>query len=174
MDVNSQQDAGQQLVTQLRVLADKANGGDQQALFDLRSLFAEDQTLVTHLGDLAKYTEVTWLDALAGQNALMREAVSQKLADLKLTLAGPEPSTIEKLIVDLVSLNHLVASDASLREAASVRSNGHQIVPSKRAESAQKRLVASLKLLMRLRTCVPAGLQPVERDRVPAVLRQSA
>ena len=154
---------GQQLVTQLRLLSDKANTGDQAALFELRSMLADDHRLVEHLGDLAQHVETAWLDRVAGNNALMRESVSEHLADMKAQLGGPCPTAIEKLLVDQIAINVVATHHAAYAEATADIGNPKQVaLRCKRSESTQKRFLDTVKLLTTLRAFAPAGLQPAE------------
>ncbi len=116
--MESEHDDGQQLVQRLRELATKANAGDEQALFDLRTMLADDRRIVEHLGDLSRRVEATLLEQLAAHDTLTREAVREYLAQLRATLAGPQPTVIERLLVDQVVLCHLVDRQAAHAEAS--------------------------------------------------------
>ena len=109
---------GQQLVQRLRELAAKANAGDEQALFDLRTMLAEDRRIVEHLGDLSRRVEAALLEQLAAHDALTRESVREYVAQLRVTLAGPQPTEIERLLVDQVALCYLADRQAAHAEAS--------------------------------------------------------
>ena len=126
---------GEQLVNRLRELSTKANSGDQQALFKLCALLADNRTLVHHFGTLTTYVEGAWLDRVAGGSALMREAVREQLASLKAALAGPEPSTIEQILVDQIAINFVAANQAAHVEAGTTAGTPQQVA---RRRDAQK------------------------------------
>jgi hypothetical protein len=156
---------GEQLVNRLRELAGKANSGDQWALFELRELLADNRMLVDHFGHLTTYVEGAWLDRVAGGSALMREAIREQLAAMKAALAGPDPSMIEQILADQVTINYLAANQAAQVEAGTTRGTPQQMtLHSKRAESTQKRLMASIKMLTTLRAFAPEGFVPAERQ----------
>jgi hypothetical protein len=160
--MESVHEEGQQLVTQLRELSAKANAGDAQALHSLRTLLADDRRLVDQFGDLARHIEFTWLNKLAADNVLTREAVREYLDQLRATLAGAQPTAIEKLLIDQVVICSLADRHAALLQATGT-DNPHLVaLRCRQAESAQKRLLAAVKMLTTLRSLVPAGFVPAQ------------
>ena len=162
LGMESSAEDGHELVERLRELAKKANSGDQQALFGLRTMLAEDRQLVEHLGNLARHLEATLLEQLAGHDALTREAVREYLNSYGSNLAGPQPTEIERLLVDQIAVCYLADRQAVHMDAADSSNPQLATLRAKRAESTQKRLLASLKMLTTLRAFAPAGLVPAQ------------
>jgi hypothetical protein len=156
---------GEQLVNRLRELSGKANSGYQQALFELRALLADNRMLVDHFGNLTTYVEGAWLDRIAGDCAIKREAIREQLAAMKAALAGPDPSMIEQILADQIAINYVAANEAAQVEAGTTGGTPQQMaLRTKRAESTQKRLMASIKMLTTLRAFAPEGFVPAERQ----------
>lgn len=154
-----------QLRQRLEALTKQANTGDQQALAELRTFLDDHPEVEEHVGDLARLAEAHWVELLVGTNALTREAVQRQLGQLKEGLAGSRPSTVEKLVVDLVAVNYLAERHAEITAAASGNSTLELAAfKLKRAESAQRRYLASLKMLTQLRALMPQGLAPDDQQ----------
>jgi hypothetical protein len=171
----TQPTGGPQLVEQLRQLSDQANSGDQQALLQLRDILADDRALASYFGDSTNYVETAWLSTMAADSPLAREAIKRRLADLKASLAGPQPSMIEQILADQVALNVMANSHAAYSEASATSTSSQQAsFFCKRAESTQRRLLTALKMLALLRTYATAGLRPSESVGLPKHPRLSA
>ena len=108
-----------------------------------------------HAGDLALMAQHTWLDLLSDTDLFLRETVERKLGEMRIELAGADPSPLEKLLVERVvacwlQINHtdtIFAGNQSSSE--SVRK---ELL--KRQESAQHRYVYAIKQLAQLRKLV--------------------
>jgi hypothetical protein len=74
----------------------RAQAGDTAALSALRHQM--DSSWWDEVTDLARNAEQSLVHALAGNNALLEGAVSQKLAVLKAELGGPSPKPLERLL----------------------------------------------------------------------------
>jgi hypothetical protein len=136
----------------LKILVDHANQGSKSALAKLRELMNKCPEIWIHLGDLSKHAELAWTDLIAGGDHLIMESVKKYVERLKSELAGPEPSPIERLLAEQAALTWLASRQA---EAAAAKpgpsSLGEAKMRLKRAESAQRRYLASLKALEELR-----------------------
>src|SRR4051794_3772613 len=98
----------------LNELTSKANSGDTQALAELRRFLDAHPEIEEHVGDLARLAEASWIGLLAGKNTLVQESVKRQVAQMKDSLAGSRPTTIERLVIDLVAINHLVERQAEI------------------------------------------------------------
>jgi hypothetical protein len=155
-------DAGAEgLRKRLELLTEKANAGDRQALADLRAFLDERPEIEGHVGDLARLAEAHWIETVTAGDALASEAVKRRMAQLKADLAGKNPSTVEKLVADLVVVNYVAERHAEIAAAdPSTKSLDQAAFRLKRAESTQRRYLASLKMLAQLRALLPHGLAP--------------
>jgi hypothetical protein len=109
---------------------------------------------------LARLAEAAWIEHVVGKDALVGEAVKRRLTELKSNLSGERPTTLETLVVDLVAVNFLAERQAEISSAADTPSLQEAAFRLKRAESTQRRYLASLKLLANLRALLPQGLEP--------------
>src|SRR4051812_2983420 len=154
-------DGAEDLRKRLELLTEKANAGDRQALADLRAFLDERPEIEEHVGDLARLAERHWIETVTAGDALASEAVKRRMAQLKADLAGKNPSTVERLVADLGVGNHLAERHAEIQAAdPSTKSIEQAAFRFKRAESTQRRYLASLKMLTQLRTLLPHGLAP--------------
>ena len=151
----------------LKQLADKANTGDRKALADLRAFMDDHPEVEEHVGDLAKHAEAHWISLLTGDDCLTREAVTRHLAHLKANLGRARASPVEKLVIDLVAITYLAERQAEIAAASAERSSIDQAAfRLKRAESAQRRFLNSLKMLSQMRALLPQGQTPGEGPRL--------
>src|SRR5690349_18890584 len=82
----------------------RAQEGDIGCLTELRSLLDSRPDLWKKVGDLAEHAELITLRLVAGENLHVMEAVQRKLAELKLELAGPSPTPMEKILVERIGV----------------------------------------------------------------------
>jgi hypothetical protein len=102
----------------LSALVARARKGDETAVSPLRDYLKRLPELVHALGgDLAEQAEVSFVKAAAGQDLAFREALTGKLAQMRAELAGPEPSPLERLLVERVVACWLQVQDADVRYA---------------------------------------------------------
>jgi hypothetical protein len=66
-------------------------------------------------GNLAELAEESLVKAAAGQNLAFQEALTQKLKLLRDELAGPNPTPLERLLVERVVACWLQVQDADVR-----------------------------------------------------------
>src|SRR2546423_6899623 len=84
----------------IRKLLDRAHKGDASTLPVLRKML-ENPAFVDMLGgNLAQQAELSLIEAAAGENLSFKEALRRKLELLRAELAGPNPSPIERLLVE--------------------------------------------------------------------------
>src|SRR5262249_40546452 len=89
-------------VDQLRQLVERAKKGDATALPALRVLLLDPGIVDKLNGDLARVAQQSLVNAAAGNDLAFREAVLRKLEMLRAELAGPDPTPIERLLVERV------------------------------------------------------------------------
>jgi hypothetical protein len=100
----------------MQAILDRARKGDASALPAVRKMF-EDPPLVEAYGNLARQAEQSFIRAAAGENLVFQESLSRKLDLLRAELAGPNPTTIERLLVERVVACWLQVQDADIRYA---------------------------------------------------------
>jgi hypothetical protein len=156
-------------------LADRANRGSEEALARLRQLLDDSPEIWQHVGDLARHAELAWIDLLTGADHLMLEAIKRHIARMKDDLLGPHPTPMERLLVDQAVACYLAVKHSETCLAAPGSTSPAQTsVRLRRAESAQRRYLGTLKTLARLRATVPQGMVPLKPLRLHAGDRQQA
>jgi hypothetical protein len=146
----------------LQGLVQRAEQGDETALPELRAALDANPWVWERYGDLAQQSQAAWLQLIAGPNLLLRESVERKAEQLRAELAGPEPSPLEKLLVERVvacwlQVQYADASYAQLQNP----SPGQHTAALKRQAGAQQRYLHAIKTLATVRKLRPA-LSPVD------------
>lgn len=119
---------------------------------ELRELLNTSPEIWEQLGDLNKHVEYAWRDLVAGNDKLMLESVKRYVDRLKGELAGPAPTPIELLLAQQAALTWMASRYADIAAAhPGSMSMAEGKMRLRRAESAQRRHLASLKLLTELR-----------------------
>jgi hypothetical protein len=112
---------------------DRAQAGDAKALAVVRNLMQYPGP-ADHFGNLAATAERSLIAALAGKDLVSKEAVTSKVERLRAELGGPNPSPIERLLVERIVACWLQVQDADIRYAQA------KDLPPKTADYYQKRM----------------------------------
>lgn len=130
----------------------RANQGDQEAVAWVRQFLDANPDIWRRIGDLARIAERAWIELLTNKDVLAAEAIQRQLNQLKTDLLGENPGPIEKLLGDEVVATYLetrflqtLAADSPAKTASGTNEW------LKRAESAQKRHLASVRSLVEIR-----------------------
>jgi hypothetical protein len=146
----------------------------------LRHALSSDPTLWQRYGDLAEQATESWLVLLAGRDLMLHESARQKMEALRKELSGPDPSPLEKLLVERVVACWLQVHYA---DATYAQAKGPQHTPGllaelmKRQESSQRRFLASVQKLALVRKLIRPAPSPLElaarnlREGPPATTR---
>lgn len=145
---------------ELRALTDRAQKGDKTALPALRELLKEPAIVDALGGDLAKQAQLTLINKFSGQNLLFKESLTRKLDLLRDELAGPNPTPLERLLVERIvacwlHLHHLEIIYAN-KESMSLELGSYY---QRSISSAQKRYLAAIKTLAVVRKLAVPVLQ---------------
>jgi hypothetical protein len=131
----------------------RAGTGDAQALQVAKKLLTAVPALVTEFGNLEQAAESALLSVLT-TDALSREIYSRKLAALRVELAGPTPTPLERLLVGRIvacwlqvqhadaQLAHTEAQSITLKQGAYHRD---------RQDRAHRRYLQAITALARVR-----------------------
>ena len=138
----------------------KAEGGNKDALADVRELLAKPGIPDILAGNVAKEALARLVKAYAGENPVIRESVARKLDEMRAELCGPSAGAVEKLLVERVlatwlHLHHLEAVYAGKESMSLPLGLYYQKVIS----AAQKRYLAALKGLAEVRKLALPALQ---------------
>jgi hypothetical protein len=151
--------AGPKKPDDLLVLARRAQKGDKTVLPALREAL-KDPALVDHLGgDLARLAQSALVDKFSG-NLLFRETLQRKLDLLREELSGPNPTPLERLLVERVVSCWLYLHHVEMRccqkESTSLAVGSYL---ERSLSAAQKRYLAAIKTLALVRKLAVPVLQ---------------
>jgi hypothetical protein len=155
----------------LRELLKRAAKGDESTLPAVRKLLEEPANIERFGGDLARYAQRSFVNAITDENLTLREAIHAKLAAIRKELLGENPTPIEVLLVERIVACWLQVQEADIRGAlakdASFRQADFNL---RRMDAANRRYLAALKALALVRKlAVPALQINVARKQVNVV-----
>lgn len=154
---------------QLRALLKRTRAGDATALPLVRRLLESPFGIDLFGGDLARLARDSFVDALAGGDIGLKEAVGAKMTQLRDELLGPSPAPVERLLVERVVACWLQVHDAEARFAQNqgklgLRQADHY---QRRIDAAHRRYLAAVKTLAVVRKlAVPVVQVNIARRQV--------
>ena len=133
----------------MRALIARARKGDRSTLPEVRRILSDPHEVDALGGDLALQAEASFVQALAGKDLVLTEALPRKLDALRAELAGPNPTPVERLLVERVVACWLQVQDAEVRFA---QGQGNLSIKQadyyqRRMDGANRRYLAALKAL---------------------------
>jgi hypothetical protein len=137
----------------LKRAVDRAETGDDSALPAVRETLADPLAVALIAGDLARLAEVAIINSLTANLPGMREPITRKMEALRAELLGPDPTPVERLLVDRAVACWLQVQEADLRDGlAAVRYEpGLSKYLVGRATAAHRRYLSALKALALVR-----------------------
>ncbi len=146
---------------ELREIIKRAESGDIEALPALRNSLECVPELAQCLGgNAAEAAEGALIQAMTGENLTLREAMMHHLAMMRAELAGPNSTSLEKLLVDRIVACWLQVQSADI--AAIQTKNGEpQLLEfqERRRTRAHRRLLSAIKTLATVRKLALPVLQ---------------
>lgn len=148
-----------QEASQIQVLLARAQQGDHSILPELRTLLDNHPEIWKNVGDLAKHAEMSMLTLAGGNNLLMRESMTRRLNQFREDLAGPDPSMLEKLLVDRVAVSWLQVHHCDLEIASrlGMENTSQGVYAQRRLDSANRRYLFGLRQLATVRKLLYPG-----------------
>lgn len=145
-----------------------AQKGDKTAIPALRKLLENSAMVEVLGGDLAQQAELSFVNAAAGGNLAFKEALLCKMRMLRAELAGPNPTPIERLLVERAIACWLQVQDADVRYA-----QAEDLSPKwaeyfqRRMNHCHKRYLSALKTLALVRKlAIPVLQVNIAREQV--------
>jgi hypothetical protein len=157
-------------ITRSQALAElvrRAGEGNETCLAGLRQILDKDPELWRAAGDVSALAERMWIDLVANGNKLAEESIPRNLRELKVQLAGPSPTPLERLLMDYVGVTWLAAQHGEIGAAQVGGSLDQAKLRLRRAESAQKRFTGAVKTFALIRALAPKGMPVVEESGKP-------
>jgi hypothetical protein len=143
-------------------MMDRAAKGDSSVYPEVVA-FLDDpergEAFVNGIGSMANLTRIKMVESLAGGDVLLEEAFHRRLEHIREMTAGPNPSPMEALLAETISINWLVL----YRHRYHVANMKGQNIPyvefhMKCAEQAHRQYMASILTLARVRKCALPNL----------------
>jgi hypothetical protein len=130
----------------------QARRGDRSVLGELRSILDANPWFWEEAGDLARATEQSWIDRVAGQDLVFGQSLRRRIEKMKSELAGEEATALERLLASRIALHWLASQQELMCEGLS-KDEGSKILElrMKRAESTNRRFLATAKTLAAVR-----------------------
>lgn len=143
-------------VADLREILERAQSGDVAAMPELREALRSRPDLVQYCGDLGVIAERAWVTLIAGQNLVLSESIKLRLVELKASLAGANPTPLERLAVERIAITWLQSGFADIAAAGpgDVSPRVAEFVI-ERQDRAQKRYLAALTAFTMIRKLAP-------------------
>jgi hypothetical protein len=144
-------------------LVSRAEEGDESTVPQIRKFIEKDPELVTrYLGaDMADLAERSMVRRVAGKNVGYREAAPRKLALLRDELAGPNPTPIERLLVERAVLCWFAVNDYETRYAQNADdiALGQSEYLQRQIDRGHKRYLSALRTLAAVQKLAVPGIQ---------------
>ena len=152
-----------EVLERLQRLVERAEQGDETVLGELRAALDVNPWVWQRFGDLGRQAEAAWLQLVAGKNLLLLEATQRKAAQLRAELAGPQPTPLERLLVERIVSSGLQTNYADSAYAQlKGNSPAQHTAALQRQNSAQQRYLQAVKALATVRKLLRPGLSPVD------------
>jgi hypothetical protein len=150
-------------------LVARARQGDLEVLPALRQYLDCNQEIWLQAGDIARHARESWISLITGQDLATKEVIARKADALRAELAGPDPTPLERLLVDRIvacwlQVHHAdamvaQAGDVSLRQADFAR---------KRQNSAHRCYLTAIGALVSVRRLLPRMVEIPAEVALPA------
>jgi hypothetical protein len=141
-----------QNLAEFRRFLDRARAGDEATLPALRNLLSDPAYVDRLGGDLARQAEWSLIEAAAGKDLAIKEALKCKLDLLRAEQLGPDPTALERLLVERVVACWLQVQEADIRTAqAKDLSLKWADFYQKRMDRAHRRFLSAAKTLATVR-----------------------
>jgi hypothetical protein len=157
------QDGEDPVLERLQRLVTRAEQGDESVLPELRAALDANPWIWERYGDLAQQSQAAWLGLIAGSNLMLHESTRRKAEQLRAELAGPQPSPLERLLVERTVSCWLQThyADAAYAQLKGTTPAQHTAAL-RRQNSAQQRYLQAVKALATVRKLLRPGLSPVD------------
>jgi hypothetical protein len=147
-------------LTELKVLSEKAEGGDKEARRELRRLLrVSSPEVIAEASGIARRAEWMLVKTISAGKPLMEEALEERMHQMRLEIAGENPTPLEVLLTERVVSGWLLVETLEGLIAAQYQRDvkAHRVAPtyviqqSRILESATRRYLAAIRELATVR-----------------------
>jgi hypothetical protein len=155
---------------ELRALIERARQGEAAAVPALRAALDEHPEIWGRYGDLAAHTQQAWVGLISGADLALSESLIRKTAALEATLAGTDPTPLERLLAARIAATWLQLHYCEASMAQSEVSLKHAEFSSKRQARAHRNYLMAIASLATIRRLLPVAtskklpMRPGDRD----------
>ena len=146
---------GEDNSSELRVLVDRAENGDCEALERLKADYADRVApYLQKTGDLAARVQGHLIHTAAGKNLVLQEALESRILQMKRDLAGPDPSPLESILVERVTacwLQMCHAEGVYVQNLKKLKNPKADAFFQRRLDHTHRRLLSAIKALAQVR-----------------------
>jgi len=148
----------------LQSLVQQAQEGDTSILPTIRTLLDQVPALWENSHVLAHQVEKAWTNALSGQDLMSKEIIAREVEGLRSQLLGPQPTPLEKLLVDRICICWLAIQHSELHAAKRFNERAVVLTQSEehRLDKVHHRFLSAIRELARVRKL----LQPTTNVQV--------
>jgi hypothetical protein len=152
-----------EILERLQHLVSRAEQGDGTAVPELRVALDVNGWVWRDYGDAGTHATAAWLRLVCGKNLMMREAIERRMAEMRATLAGEDPSPLEQLLVARIVACWLQVhyADGTYAQMQGGSPAQHTILL-QRQNAAQQRYVQAIKALATVRKLLRPAPSPVD------------
>ena len=148
----------------LKSLVEQAQQGDTSILPLIRTLLDQVPELWQNSHVLAHQVEKAWTNALSGPDLMSKEIIAREIEGLRSQLLGPQPTPLEKLLVDRICICWLAVQHSELHSAKRFNDRAVVLTQSEeyRLDKVHHRFLSAIRELARVRKL----LQPTTNVQV--------
>src|SRR5215510_5031143 len=148
----------------LQSLVQQAQQGDTSILPTIRHLLDQVPALWENSHVLAHQVEKAWTNALSGPDLMSKEIIAREVEGLRSQLLGPQPTPLEKLLVERICICWLAIQHAELHSAKRFNERAVVLTQSEehRLDKVHQRFLSAIRELARVRKL----LQPTTNVQV--------
>ena len=139
----------------LTQLVQRGMTGDRTVLPAIRQLLDTRPALWREVDSLTAQVEQAWMALLAGPDLVAQEILVRQLQTLKQELEGPQPTPLERLLIERIAVCWLQVQHADL--VATRHSQQSVTWVQQRQDRLQGRLLAAVKALAQVRKLLRPG-----------------
>jgi hypothetical protein len=151
------------LIEKLKAALKRATDDNPKTVAQLTKFFDDHPGFWQTCGDLAGATRAGWIGLITGNNVVLREAILRQLDALKKELEGPNPSAMERLLIEriLATFLHVQHADANASpgDNASIKQAAFAV---HRQDQAHRRHMSALSALATYRKVMGTGTASIE------------